>query len=93
MTGTARVIANSELVPDIKPGEILVAHNAGPLWTPLFPALAGLVLNEGAVLLHAAIVAREYRLPAVMQTQIATEVIADGQTITVDGTNGVVYLE
>ena len=93
VTGTARVIGSGDLVPDIKPGEILVAHNAGPLWTPLFPVIGGLVLNEGAVLLHAAVVAREYKIPAVMQTRNATDVIVDGQTITVDGTNGVVHLE
>ena len=92
VTGTARVIESGDLVPDIKPGEILVAHNAGPLWTPLFPVMGGLVLNEGAVLLHAAVVAREYKIPAVMQTRSATDAIADGQTITVDGTNGVVHL-
>ena len=93
VTGIARVVPVDELVPDLKPGEILVAVNAGPLWTPLFPVLGGLVLNGGAVLLHAATVAREYKIPAVIQTQIATEVIQDGQTITIDGTNGVVYLD
>jgi pyruvate,water dikinase len=93
VTGIARIVPVEELVPDLKPGEILVANNAGPLWTPLFPVIGGLVLNGGAVLLHAATVAREYKIPAVIQTQIATEVIQDGQTITVDGTNGIVYLD
>ena len=93
VTGIARIVPVEELVPDLKPGEILVANNAGPLWTPLFPVIGGLVLNDGAVLLHAASVAREYKIPAVIQTQIATEVILDGQTITVDGTNGIVYLD
>ncbi len=92
VTGVARIVSVNELVPELKPGEILVANNAGPLWTPIFPVIDGLVLNGGAVLLHAATVAREYKIPAVIQTQIATEVIRDGQTITVDGTNGVVYL-
>ena len=91
-TGIARVVSTSELVPDIKPGEILVAHNAGPLWTPIFPVMGALVLNAGAILLHAATVAREYKIPAVIQTQTATEVIQDGQVITVDGTNGIVLL-
>ena len=49
--------------------------------------------NEGTLLLHAAIVAREYKVPAVMQTRNATEAIHDGQIITVDGTNGVVPLK
>ncbi len=93
VTGIARIIPVGVLVPELRPGEILVADNAGPLWTPLFPVVGGLVLNRGAVLLHAATVAREYKIPAVTQTQIATEVIQDGLTITVDGTNGIVYLD
>jgi phosphohistidine swiveling domain-containing protein len=93
VTGIARIVPVEELVPDLKPGEILVANNAGPLWTPLFPVIGGLVLDGGAVLLHAATVAREYKIPAVIQTNIATEAIRDGQTITVDGTNGIVYLD
>ena len=92
VTGIARVIPSSEVVPDLKPGEILVSYNAGPMWTPLFPVIGGLVLDGGNVLLHAALVAREYKIPAVFLTGNATKIIQDGQTITVNGTEGVVYI-
>jgi pyruvate,water dikinase len=92
VTGTARVVSSSEVVPDLKPGEILVSYNAGPMWTPLFPIIGGLVLDGGNVLLHAALVAREYKIPAVFMTGNGSKVIKDGQTITVDGTAGTVHL-
>ena len=92
VTGKARVVSNTEVVPDLKPGEILVSYNAGPMWTPLFPIIGGLVLDGGNVLLHAAVVAREYKIPAVFMTGNASKVIKNGQTITVDGTTGTVYL-
>jgi pyruvate,water dikinase len=69
-----------------------VAENAGPSWTPIFPLLGGVVLDQGAVFQHAALVAREYGIPAVILTRDATNVIADGQTISVDAEQGVVDL-
>jgi phosphoenolpyruvate-protein kinase (PTS system EI component) len=54
--------------------------------------LGGLVLDEGSLSQHAAIVAREYRIPSVMQTREATSHIADGQQIVVDGDQGIVEL-
>ncbi len=89
----ARVIADAALVPEIGPGDLLVAGDAGPLWTPLFPALGGLVLDRGALLQHAAAVAREYGVPAVIQTRDATQRIPDGARVTVDGTAGTVQVE
>ncbi len=73
-------------------GDILVAPNAGPSWTPIFPLISALVLDQGAVFQHAALVAREYRIPAVIMTRDGTSEIRDGQTITVDGDEGVVEL-
>ena len=55
--------------------------------------LGGLVLDQGVVMQHAALIAREYRIPAVLMTKEATSVIKEGQTITVDGDNGVVELD
>ncbi len=92
VTGIARIVSSDEIVPNLKPGEILVSSNAGPMWTPLFPIIGGLVLDGGNVLLHAALVAREYKIPAVLLTGNATKTIQDGQTITVDGTSGMVHL-
>jgi phosphohistidine swiveling domain-containing protein len=91
-TGRARVITNPVVVPQVEKGDILVALNAGEQWTPIFPVLGALVLDEGSILQHAAIVAREYGVPAVLQCKDATRRIRDGQIITVDGALGIVEL-
>ncbi|MGH2541520.1 MAG: PEP-utilizing enzyme, partial [Ardenticatenaceae bacterium] len=76
----------------VKPGDILVCTSTSPTWTPLFGSVRALVSDSGGVLSHTAIVAREYKLPAVVGTKYATSLIKDGQVITVDGTLGVVML-
>ena len=91
-TGRARVIVDPEVIPAVQSGDILVAANAGELWTPIFPVLGGLVLDEGSPTQHAAVVAREYGVPTVVQAKVATERIQDGQVITVDGSRGTVHL-
>jgi phosphohistidine swiveling domain-containing protein len=91
--GRARIVPMSVRLPAIAPGEILIAENAGPTWTPLFPILGGLVLDGGSLLQHAATTAREYGIPAVINTESATRRISDGAWVTVDGTRGVVEWE
>ena len=91
-TGRARVAAMSAVPPRVERGDILVAINAGPAWTPIFPLLAGIVLDAGAVFQHAALVAREYGIPAVIMTRDATTVIVDGQMLVVDADLGTVEL-
>ncbi len=93
VTGTARVILSSSQFNQLKPGDILVCQSILPQWTPLFSVIAGLVTNAGSPLQHGAILAREYRIPSVDGTRYATQVIQDGQRITVDGTAGLVYLD
>jgi pyruvate,water dikinase len=90
--GRARVIHGLPPLLDLAPGDILVAVNAGPLWTPFFPRLSGLVLEEGAITQHAATTAREYGVPAVIGVREATRRIPDGAWITVNGSTGVVEL-
>ena len=63
-----------------------------PGWTPVFSIISGIVLEIGGALSHGAIVAREYGLPAVTNIPQATQLIHDGQTITVDGGTGRVLL-
>ena len=92
-TGRARLVPEGTLVPDLAPGAVLVARNAGPLWTPLFPALGALVLDEGNLGQHAAATAREYGIPAVIRTVDGTERIPDGTRVTVDGAAGTVTWE
>lgn len=91
--GTARIIFEPREATGLLPGDILVTRATDPGWTPLFPLVGGLVLEVGGQLSHGAIVAREYGVPAVVNVQGATWRIQDGQTVTVAGTEGCVYLE
>lgn len=90
--GTARVISSISESGRIRPGDIIVAETTAPPWTPLFATVAAVVTDTGGVLSHCAVVAREYGIPAVVGTGIATTVIADGQTIEVDGDAGIVRI-
>ena len=89
-TGRVRLIPRTVTVPDVAPGEILVSNNAGPIWTPVFPTVAAIVLDEGALFQHAMGAAREYGIPGVLQTKEATAVLQEGQVVTVDGNRGLV---
>jgi pyruvate,water dikinase len=88
--GAARVILDVEQLIDIQDGEILVAPFTSTSWTPAFLKIAGAVTDAGGVMCHAAIVAREYALPAVLGTGAATKQIATGDLIRVDGNEGLV---
>jgi pyruvate,water dikinase len=92
VTGPARVVGPSHEPPEVRPGDILVATIAGEAWTPIWPLLGGLVLDQGGIFQHAAVVAREYGVPTVVATREATTSITDGQLVTVDGDLGVVEL-
>ena len=73
-------------------GDILVCQITNPTWAPIFQKIAGAVSDIGGSMSHAAIVAREYGLPAVVGTGSATSRIKDGQRIRVDGGRGVVTI-
>ena len=92
VTGKAVVLAGPENFDLMKPGDILVANVTTPAWTPLFAMAAAVVTDIGGPLSHGSIVAREYGIPAVLGTGVATRRIQTGQTITVDGSEGVVRL-
>jgi pyruvate,water dikinase len=83
-----RLVPRDALVPEVQPGDVLVAHNAGALWTPVFPAATAVVLEEGSLLQHAMLCCREYGIPGVFQAREATGRLREGQLVTVDGTNG-----
>lgn len=93
-TGTARIILNTEaaFARDIEPGDILVAPFTDTPWTPLFIPAGAVVVETGGMLSHAATVAREFGIPCVVLVKDATRIIADGQTVTVDGAAGTVTL-
>ncbi len=93
VTGRARVARTLEEGMAIQAGEVLVAPFTDPGWTPLFAVAAAVVTDLGGVLSHGAIVAREYGIPAVVNTRHATARIRTGQTVTVDGDAGAVRIE
>lgn len=90
--GRARLIMDSEQLSDIQDGEILVAPVTAPSWGPVFGKIRAAVTDIGGMMSHAAIVCREYGLPAVTGTGSATTTITDGQLIRVDGTTGKVTI-
>jgi phosphoenolpyruvate synthase/pyruvate phosphate dikinase len=91
--GVARVVRSLAEASKLLPGDIMVCEMTMPPWTPLFSTVSAVVADTGGILSHCAIVAREYRLPAVVGTQVGTKMIKDGWTITVDGTRGVVRID
>ncbi|MAW79808.1 MAG: PEP-utilizing protein mobile subunit [Parvularcula sp.] len=90
--GTARVIKSVKEIDRLKEGDILVCQVTNPTWAPVFQKIAAAVSDIGGSMSHAAIVAREYGLPAVVGTGQATSRIEDGQRVRVDGARGVVTL-
>jgi phosphohistidine swiveling domain-containing protein len=92
VVGVARVVSSLEDAARLQPGEILVAPTTAPPWTPLFATVAAVVTDSGGMLSHCAVVAREYAIPAVVGTGNATAAIADGQTIEVEGDEGIVRI-
>ena len=90
VTGPARVMHGSEEFGQMRQGDILVARITTPAWTPLFALAAGVVTDVGGPLSHSSIVAREYHIPAVLGTGVATGRLSSGQRVTVDGDAGTV---
>lgn len=88
VTARARIVSGPSAFADLKPGEILVCPSTDPAWTPLFSIASGVVTEAGGVLSHAAIVAREYGIPAVLGVLEARGRITTGDLITIDGTSG-----
>jgi pyruvate,water dikinase len=88
VTGEACVLYGPEDFKQMRPGAILVAKMTTPAWTPLFAMASAVVTDIGGPLSHGSIVAREYGIPAVLGTAMATKVIQSGWQITVDGDEG-----
>jgi pyruvate,water dikinase len=88
--GPARVVRSVDQISEIRDGEILVCGTTSPAWAPIFSKIRATVTDVGGVMSHAAIVSREYGMPAVVGTGRATSRIRTGQTIRVDGANGTV---
>ncbi|HEY9723443.1 MAG TPA: aminotransferase class III-fold pyridoxal phosphate-dependent enzyme [Oscillatoriaceae cyanobacterium] len=92
------VVARARVVPTIQdahllePGEVLVTRFTDPGWTPLFSRIAGVVTETGGILSHAAVIAREYGIPAVLAVPDATSRIRSGDWVRVDGDTGAIAL-
>ena len=90
--GTARVARSVDEAAALLPGEILVAPITDVGWTPYFNLIAGLVTDIGSSVSHGAVIAREYGLPAIVNTRVGTRRIATGDRIRLDADRGVVEL-
>jgi pyruvate,water dikinase len=91
--GRARVVNDAADFGRLVQGDVLVARTTTPTYNVVLPLLGAVVTDTGGVLCHAAIVAREYGIPAVVATGTATSSIVDGSLVTVDGDRGVVTIE
>jgi pyruvate,water dikinase len=87
-TGPVRVVTDESEFGKLRPGDVLVCPVTSPVWSVLFPSVGALVTDTGGLLSHPAIIAREYRVPAVVATGNATALLRDDQVVTVDGGTG-----
>ena len=90
--GPARVLRSLKEIVDIQPGEILVCPTTNPSWAPVFTNIKAAVTDIGGLTSHAAIVCREYGIPSVTGTGLATQVVKTGDILKVDGDTGVVSI-
>ena len=90
--GPARVVIDVNQLADVRDGDILVCPITSPAWAPIFPKVRAVVTDIGGVMSHAAIVCREYGLPAVTGTAFGTKNIKTGQRVRVDGNAGTVTI-
>ena len=91
-TGPARIVTDLADADRVEPGDVLVCVMTSPPWTPLFGIVSAVVVDSGDVASHPGIAAREYGIPCVLATNVATATIPDGATVEVDGDAGTVRL-
>jgi pyruvate,water dikinase len=91
--GVVKVVRSLSEASKLQKGDIMACEMTVPPWTPLFSTVSAVIADTGGVLSHCAIVAREYKLPAVVGTVVGTTVLKDGMTVTVDGAKGIVRIE
>lgn len=90
--GVVRVIKHEDELSNLQPGEILVAPITAPSWASAFSVVAGVVTDIGGMMSHAAIICREYGMPAVVSTGFASARLKNGQRIRIDGSKGTITL-
>ena len=92
LEGIARVVRTVDEFDDVREGDILVCQMTNPAWVVLFTKIAGLVTDTGGLTSHPAVLSREFGIPAVIGTSVATQRIATGDRIRIDGTAGQVEI-
>jgi phosphohistidine swiveling domain-containing protein len=90
--GTARLVQSPEQFDQVSKGDVLVCKMTNPAWVVLFTKISGLVTDSGGALSHPAVVSREFGIPAVVGTTVATQKIRTGQRIRVNGASGIVEI-
>jgi pyruvate,water dikinase len=90
--GRVRLVRSRDDFARVRSGDVVVCTTTTPAWTPLFGSIAALVTDTGGVLSHAAVVAREYSIPAVVGAEVATTEIPEGAHVEVDGAAGTVTI-
>jgi pyruvate,water dikinase len=90
--GKVRVVKLLEEITKVEQGEILVCPTTNPAWAPIFTKIKASITDIGGLTSHAAIVCREYGIPSVTGTGVATSVLKTGDTVRVDGNNGIVKI-
>lgn len=88
--GKVRVIDSIKDINDIKENEILVTKSIDIGWTPVFPIVKGIITEIGGVLSHASIIARELSVPAVVNVENATKILATGEKVLLDANSGII---
>ncbi|MHC4266763.1 MAG: PEP-utilizing enzyme, partial [Planctomycetota bacterium] len=91
-TGKARIILRADADEQVLAGEVLVAPFTDPGWTPYFVTASAIVMDQGGILSHGSVVAREYGLPAIVNVGQATKIIKTGQMIQVDANRGIITI-
>lgn len=91
-TGVVKIVRDQDEFPKVEPGDVLVCKTTTPPWTVLFSVAGAIVTDAGGILSHAGTVAREYKIPAVLGTKVATKTLKDGDVVMVNGTEGTVVV-
>ncbi len=89
--GPCRIIKSPQEFHRLEPGDIMVAEYTNPSWTPVFSFIGGLVVEYGSAVSHAAIIAREYGIPAVFGIDGIVGTLVDGEEVIIDGSRGIIH--
>ena len=88
--GRVRLVTDFDNLRNVKKGEVLVTHMTRPQFNGQIKDVGAIITNEGGILCHAAMLAREYNIPCIVGTKSATKVLKDGDLVEVDADRGVV---